>query len=302
MNKKALSREIEELKKKKKILVVAHNYQRPEVQDIADILGDSLELARIAARVPEERILLCGVKFMAESVKIISPRKTVLTPEPEAGCPMADMITGEDVRRLRKEYPDYLFMAYVNTSAEVKAEVDLCCTSSNALALVKKLKGEKIFFLPDKNLGSWINDQTQTEMELWPGFCYVHNRIQMEDLEKGRQEHPEAVAMIHPESPLQVLKAADAVLSTGQMITYARTSPAREFLVGTEEGMVYRLQSLFPEKLFYPMGRPFICDNMKKITLEKVHKALTDEETIIQIDESVIQKAAQSLNRMLEMS
>jgi len=302
MNHSELISRIMDLKKETKTVIMAHNYQRPEVQDVADILGDSLELARLARELKEERILLCGVRFMAESAKIVAPEKTVLTPEEEAGCPMADMISAEDVRRLRKEFPGYLFMAYVNTSAEVKAEVDLCCTSSNALALVRKLKGEKIFFLPDKNLGSWIKDQTGADMEVWPGFCYVHNRIRMEDLEKGRAEHPGAEAIIHPESPLDVLKAADAVLSTGQMITYVREVQAKSFLVGTEEGMIYRLETLFPDRDFYPMGKRFTCENMKKITLEKVFQALLTGEKPINVDSETIRRASRSLDRMLEMS
>jgi quinolinate synthase len=291
-----------ELKKKTNTLIMAHNYQRPEVQDVADILGDSLELARLAANVNEERILLCGVRFMAESAKIVAPQKTVLTPEKEAGCPMADMITADDIRSLRKTFPRHLFMAYVNTSAEVKAEVDLCCTSSNALDLVRKLEGQKIFFLPDKNLGAWIKDQTGADMEIWPGFCYVHNRIRMEDLQKGRAEYPEAEVLVHPESPLDVLKAADAVLSTGQMIAYARESEKKSFLVGTEEGMIYRLGTLFPDKAFYPMGRLFTCENMKKVTLEKVLHSLLTGDKPVEVEPEIIRRASRSLGRMLEMS
>jgi len=293
---------IMELKKKTNTLIMAHNYQRPEVQDVADILGDSLELARLAANVNEERILLCGVRFMAESAKIVAPQKTVLTPEKEAGCPMADMITADDIRSLRKTFPRHLFMAYVNTSAEVKAEVDLCCTSSNALDLVRKLEGQKIFFLPDKNLGAWIKDQTGADMEIWPGFCYVHNRIRMEDLQKGRAEYPEAEVLVHPESPLDVLKAADAVLSTGQMIAYARESEKKSFLVGTEEGMIYRLGTLFPDKAFYPMGRLFTCENMKKVTLEKVLHSLLTGDKPVEVEPEIIRRASRSLGRMLEMS
>jgi len=302
MTRQETASRIIELKKETGTLIMAHNYQRPEVQDIADILGDSLELARLAAKVPQERILLCGVRFMAESAKIVAPEKTVVTPEEEAGCPMADMITADDIRSLRQEFPRHLFMAYVNTSAEVKAEVDLCCTSSNALDLVRKLDGEKIFFLPDKNLGAWIKDQTGADMEIWPGFCYVHNRIRMEDLEKGRAEHPEAEIMVHPESPLDVLKAADAVLSTGQMITYVRESQKKSFLVGTEEGMIHRLATLFPDKDFFPMGRLLTCENMKKITLDKVCNALLTGEKRVELDPDIIRRASRSLVRMLEMS
>ena len=302
MNHRELVARILELKKETKTLIMAHNYQRPEVQDIADILGDSLELARLAREIPEKRILLCGVRFMAESVKILAPEKTVLTPDEEAGCPMADMITAGDVCRLREEFPRHLFMAYVNTSADVKAEVDLCCTSSNALDLVRKLKGTKIFFLPDKNLGNWVKEQAGADMEIWPGFCYVHNRIRMADLERGRSEHPEAMAIVHPESPLDVLKAADAVLSTGQMVTTVKKAKQKSFLVGTEEGMIYRLGTLFPEKTFYPMGRTFTCENMKKVTLEKVYHSLLTGEKPVEVDSETIRRASRSLSKMLEMS
>lgn len=295
-----LTQQIIRLKKEKDFLIIAHNYQRPEVQDVADFLGDSLELAKKAAQLEKENVLFCGVRFMAESAKVISPDKHIYTPEPDAGCPMADMITAEDVRRLRKEYPDYVFMAYVNTSAEVKAEVDICCTSSNALEIVNNLEGEKIYFLPDKNLGGWVKKQSGREMRMWPGFCYVHNRITADDLKKGKKEHPGAVSMIHPESPIEVLDEADAVLSTGQMITYARESKKTEFLVGTEEGMIYRLKTLLPEKKFYPMGQRFTCMNMKKITLENVHDALTNLRYEISLDDETIRKASLSLKRMLE--
>ena len=292
--------EITQLKEEGDWLIIAHNYQLPEVQDAADFLGDSLELARKAGKLEKENILFCGVRFMAESAKIISPEKNIYIPEPEAGCPMADMISASDVREMRKKYPEHVFVAYVNTSAEVKAEVDICCTSANALDIVESLKGKKIFFLPDKNLGNWVKKQSSADVTVWPGFCYVHNRITLEDLREGRKAHPEASAMVHPEAPIDVLEKADAVLSTGQMIRYAAESGHDSFLVGTEEGMIYRLQTLFPQKKFHMMGRRFTCENMKKITLEKMAGTMRNRENSIELTDDIIRKAADSLHRMLQ--
>ncbi len=292
--------QITELKRQKDFLIIAHNYQLPEVQDVADFLGDSLELANKAARLEKENVLFCGVRFMAESAKIISPDKRIFIPEPDAGCPMADMITAEDVRRLRREFPDRVFVAYVNSSAEVKAEVDICCTSSNALEIVNSVRSEKIYFLPDKNLGTWVGRQSKKDVMVWPGFCYVHNRITEGDLLRGRQAHPEAVSMVHPEAPAEVADMADHVLSTGQMIHFAARSDADEFLVGTEEGMIYRLQTLYPGKKFFEMGRRFTCSNMKKITTEKILDSLTHLRYEISLDEDIIQRASLSLSRMLD--
>ena len=297
---KELKEKIEQLKKEKDILIIAHNYQRPEIQDVADFLGDSLELAKKAANLEKEKVLFCGVTFMGESTKIVAPEKTVLLPNKNAGCAMADMITAEDVRRLREEYPDYTFVAYVNTSAEVKAEVDVCCTSANALKIVENIDNDKIYFLPDKNLGEWVKRESKKDIKLWPGFCYVHNRITINDLSEGKKLHPDALAMVHPESPIDVLQKADAVLSTGQMIKFVNDSKKEEFLVGTEAGMIYRLSTIFPDKKFYEMGREFVCKGMKRITLEDVYNALLNEQYEITVDKDVRTRAKKALDRMLE--
>ena len=294
--------EIKELKKKKNAIVVAHNYQNPEIQEIADFLGDSLELSRKAQHFETDFIVFCGVRFMAESAKILAPEKKIILANDDAGCPMADMITADNVKNIREKYPDYTIVAYVNTSAAVKSEVDVCCTSSNALEIVEKIPNDKIYFVPDKNLGGWIQRQTKKTMIMWPGFCTVHNRMTVEDISRARAEFPEGVVLVHPEAPLEVLEKADAVLSTGQMVKYAAASEKKIFIIGTEQGMIYKLKKDFPDKEFYTMGRIFTCANMKKTTLFDVKNALERENNAIELSESLMKKARHSLEEMLRLS
>ncbi len=301
MNKKNIKREILKLKKEKNAVIMAHNYQIPEIQDIADYLGGSLQLARKSREIKNKFIVFCGVKFMAESIKILSPEKSILVPEIDAGCPMADMITSDDMKRIRKDYPGYDIVAYVNTSADVKAEADICCTSANAIDIVRKLDNDKIYFVPDKNLGSWVKKNSNKEIKVWDGFCNVHNRIRVVDLEEGRKNHPDAVSLVHPEAPMDVLERADHVLSTGQMVNFVKNSDKKEFLIGTEKGLIYRMKTLYSEKNFYKMGRYFVCRNMKKNTLKKVYKSLKEEKSEISLDKDIIRNSYRAINRMFNI-
>ncbi|NOX96819.1 MAG: quinolinate synthase NadA [Nitrospirae bacterium] len=292
---------INRLRKEKKAIILAHNYQRGEVQDIADFNGDSLELSRKAAKTEAEVIVFCGVKFMAESAAILSPDKVVLIPVPEAGCPLADMITVEALRAKKKEYPEAAVICYVNSSAEVKAESDICCTSTNALQVVNSLKEERIIFVPDENLGRYVVTQTDKELIFWKGFCPTHYRVLPEDIIKAKERHPRAKVVVHPECRLDVIMLADEVLSTGGIVKYAQDVGVKEFIVGTEMGLVYRLQKENPRKRFYLATEKLICPNMKLTTLEKVANALEKTEHRVIVPEEIRLRAKQSLDRMLQV-
>jgi quinolinate synthase len=287
------------LKEEKDAVILAHNYQLGEIQDIADFLGDSLALSRQAAEVPARTIVFCGVRFMAESAKILSPDKTVLLPRREAGCPLADTITADQVRQLKKDHPRAAVVCYVNSSAEVKAECDVCCTSSNALQVVEGVEAEEIIFIPDKNLGHYISRFTQKKVIIWDGFCYVHHRIRAEELHRAKEAHPQAVVLVHPECRPEVIDLADHVLSTDGMLKFAQDSPAQEFIIGTEEGLIYRLQKENPHKRFFSAGRAMVCVNMKTIHLEDVLLSLQKDQFAIFISQEVQRRAHDALNRML---
>jgi len=292
---------IEELKRRRNAVILAHNYQLPEVQDIADFVGDSLELSRRAARVESDVIVFCGVHFMAETASILSPDKTVLLPAIDAGCPMADMITAEQLRQLKQEHPKAVVVCYVNSSAEVKAESDYCCTSANAVGVVNSLQdsAEEIIFVPDKYLGQWAASQAGRDLILWNGYCPTHARILEYDIVRLKQEHPQAVAMVHPECTGPVRNAADEVLSTGGMCRFAQSSPAEEFIVGTEIGILHRLQKENPGKRFYPALDAAVCPNMKKITLEKILWALENMQPEVRVPPDVREKALRPIERMV---
>src|SRR5665647_496278 len=263
--------EINRLKKDRDAIILAHNYQIDEVQDIADYVGDSLGLSIKASEINNKVIVFCGVRFMAETAKILNPSKTVLIPDKTAGCPMADMINAKDVIELKKQHPGAIVVCYVNSSAEVKANVDICCTSANAVAVVNSLpKDREIIFIPDKYLGSYVESQTARKMILWHGYCPTHAFIDAKSVIKMKKEHPEAEVLVHPECNSEVIKTADQVLSTGGMLEYARQSSAREFIIGTEIGIIYRLKKQNPGKIFYPANNNIICPNMKLINLEKI--------------------------------
>jgi len=248
---RTLQERVLELKRKLNAVIVAHNYQRPEVQDLADFVGDSLELARKCTQVEADVIVFCGVHFMAESAAILNPARTVLLSEVTAGCPMADMVTVEDLREWKARYPNAAVVCYVNSSAAVKAESDICCTSANGVKIVESLPHDEIIFVPDYNLGHFISTQTRKRIILYPGFCVTHARLKPEQVRRAKRAHPEAKVVVHPECVPEVVAMADAVLSTSQMLRYVKESPARTFLIGTEAGLVYRMQKENPDKEFY---------------------------------------------------
>jgi len=296
-----LKTKINKLKKEKNAVIMAHNYQIPDIQDISDHQGGSLQLAKLSKDVKNNLIVFCGVRFMAESIKILAPKKKILIPEPEAGCPMADMITREDMKKIRKDYPEYSIVAYVNTSAEVKAEADICCTSANAIDIVKNYPNDKIYFVPDKNLGGWVKKNVpEKEIKIWQGFCSVHNNISMYDFEEGKKNHPDACTLIHPEAPMDVLKKSDEVLSTGQMVDFVGKTDKQDFLIGTEKGLIYRLKTLYPDKNFYKLGRYFICRNMKKNTLKKLYISLKKDKYELNLDTEIRDKAYRAINNMFK--
>jgi quinolinate synthase len=291
------------LKTKKKAIILVHNYQLGEVQDIADFIGDSLELSQKASKTDAEVIVFCGVHFMAETASIICPDKTVLLPELHAGCPMANMITAQALREKKKEYPKATVVCYVNTSAAVKAESDICCTSANAVRLVEKLTDvQEIIFVPDQYLGSYVASQTGKKMILWPGYCPTHVRILPQDIIRRKAEHPQAKAVVHPECRPEVKALADAVLSTGGMIRFARESDAREIIVGTELGIIYRLQKENPEKKFIPASEQAICPRMKLTTLESVLWSLENMTHEIKVPERIRRRARAAVDKMLEVT
>jgi quinolinate synthase len=298
-----LVEKIERLKKDRKAVILAHNYQIPEVQDIADFVGDSLELSIRASQTDAEVIVFCGVHFMAETAKILSPGKTVLLPDKNAGCPMADMITAEQLRALKAEHPGAKVLCYVNTSAEVKAECDLCCTSANAVRMVEEVlkDAEEIIFVPDRYLAAFVAGKTGRTFITWPGFCPTHARILPEHIEAARALHPGAVVMVHPECRPEVAALADKVVSTGGMSRYAREAEAREIIVGTEPGIIHRLKKENPGKIFHPMPDSVICPNMKRTTLEKILWSLEDMKHPIEVPEAVAGRARRCIEAMLNI-
>ncbi len=297
-----LTDKIEKLKKEKNAVILAHNYQIPEVQDIADITGDSLGLSIEASKTNADIIVFCGVYFMAETAKILSPQKTVLIPDKNAGCPMADMITAEELQDLKKEHPKAKVLCYVNTSAEVKAECDICCTSANAMKVVENAfkKNEEVIFAPDKNLAQYVASQLNRDFIYWPGYCATHDRILPEHIEKKKKEHPEAEVIVHPECSPEVIALADKALSTGQMQTHVKQSDKKSYIIGTELGLVYRLEKDNPDKEFIHITNKAICPNMKKITLEKVLHSLEEMKDEVTLSQKIIQKAKNSIERMVE--
>jgi quinolinate synthase len=297
-----LEKKIKELKKKRNAVILVHNYQLPEVQDVADFRGDSLELSRIASKTEAKVIVFCGVHFMAETASILSPDKKVLVPDIHAGCPMANMITAADVRRLKKEHPDAVAVGYVNTSAEVKAELDYCCTSTNATAVVNALKNEKeIIFVPDKYLADYTSKQTGRKLITWSGYCPTHVKILPEDIKREKKFHPFAKVMVHPECLSSVVALADQVLSTSMMAKYAKETEAKEFIVGTEVGIIYRLKKDNPGKEFYAASERAICPNMKRTTQEKILWSLEEMKEEVRVPDDIRQRAKKALDRMLEI-
>ncbi|HID92552.1 MAG TPA: quinolinate synthase NadA [bacterium (Candidatus Stahlbacteria)] len=300
MSKNELRQEIMELKKAKNAVILVHNYQIPEIQEIADFFGDSLELSKIAAELDAKIIVFCGVHFMAETAKILSPDKMVLLPRKDAGCPMADMVDAESLRRLKAQYPDAEVVTYVNTTAEVKAESDVCCTSANAIKVVQNVESQRIIFVPDKNLANYVARFVDKEIIPWDGYCYVHQKIDPIEVIKAKQMNDGAKVIVHPECTKEVIDLADEVLSTSGMIRFAKNTSAKIIIVGTEEGLLYRLKKQNPDKIFYTAGPAQLCRNMKLTTLEDVYLALKEEKYKIEVPESIRKRAKIALDRMLE--
>ncbi len=296
-----MKEDIRRIKQEKGAVILAHNYQLPEIQDMADFVGDSLELARKSAEIKCKLLVFCGVKFMAETAKILSPEKKVLLPEIDAGCPMADMAQPEKVVELKEKHPDAWIVSYVNTSAEVKAVTDVCCTSANADRVVKNVPAKKVIFLPDKNLCGYVRKRVpEKEILCWDGNCYVHDRFTADEVRKARAIHPDAEIIVHPECRPEVQELADGIYSTSGILRRARETKSRKLIIGTEEGMIYRLKKENPEKEFYSLGSAKICYNMKKITLKSLKTALEEDKYEITLPEEIMTKARLSLERMLE--
>jgi len=296
-----LVEKISALKGKRNAVLLVHNYQLGEVQDIADFVGDSLDLSQRAAETAADVIVFCGVHFMAETASILCPDKVVLLPDINAGCPMANMITAERLRAKKKEHPQAAVVCYINSSAEIKAESDVCCTSANAVKVVESLDAREILFIPDQYLGHYVSAKTGKEMVLWPGFCPTHVRIKPERIKELKKEYPQAKVVVHPECTPEVIALADEVLSTSGMCRYAQRDEVREMVVGTEIGIIHRLKKENPGKRFIPISEQAICPNMKLITLEKVLWSLEEMEPEVKVPEEIRLSAKAAVDKMLEI-
>lgn len=293
--------EIRMLRNDHRAVILAHNYCRGDVQDMADFTGDSLELARKATEIQAETIVFCGVRFMAETAKILNPAKTVLLPDPSAGCPMAEMVTAAQLRELKARHPGAKAVCYVNSTAEVKAECDICVTSGNAEKVMATLKGEEVIFVPDMHLGGYISKRLGEHYTCWKGYCPIHDRLELRHVAAGRRDAgPDAPVLVHPECAKEVREAADHCLSTGEMCKFAKASPAGRFVIGTEKGILHRLRKENPEKEFVAIG-DLVCEDMKKITLEKLRDALFNMRYEVTIPEEISNKARKAIQRMLEV-
>lgn len=293
---------IQRLKKQRNAVILAHNYQLDEVQQMADYVGDSFYLSKMAANTDQDMIVFCGVRFMAETAKILSPQKVVLLPESDAGCPMAEMVTAEDLRTLKAEHPGVPVVCYVNSTAEVKAESDVCCTSANAIQVVAALPEDKVIFVPDENLGHYIATQLPAKkLILWKGHCATHVKVQPENVKMARAAYPGAEVLIHPECIPEVVAMADFVGSTSAIIHYAEQSSAKTFIVGTEMGVLVKLKESQPDKQFFLLHPGLICPNMKKVRLQSVYEALLHKQHEIIVEEQMAFQAKQALRRMLEV-
>lgn len=302
LNVKEIQEKILKLKKEKGALILSHNYMLPEIQEIADFVGDSLELAIKAAESPHELIVFCGVHFMAEGVKVVSPEKTVLLPRLEAGCFMADMINISALRKFKEKYPGRPVVCYINTDAAVKAESDICCTSANAVQIVKSVNADEVLFIPDRNLGLYIQRFTSQKIIPWDGWCNVHHRFRPEDILKLKEQHPDAVVVAHPECSPEVIDLADEVFSTGGMVRFARETKHKKIAFATEEGLLERIRRENPDKIILSVGSPKTCVNMKSIRIQDVLAALEEEKYKIEVPEEIIERARIPLIRMLEIS
>jgi quinolinate synthase len=291
---------IKDLKKKHNTIILAHNYQIPDIQDIADFIGDSLDLAMKATKTDAKNIIFCGVDFMAQSAKILNPEKNVIQPDPDAVCPMANMVNSKDLIKLKNMHPDAEVISYINTTAEIKAMSDICCTSANSVKIVKSSPSKKIIFLPDKNLGEYVKRFVKDkELILWPGICPTHNNIRKEEILKLKKAHPSAQILVHPECRPEIIDLSNSALSTNGMVKYVKESKSKEFIIGTEKELCYRLKKENPDKIFYPI-KTAVCPNMKKITLEKVLNSLESLEPKVILPDDIIKKAKIPLQKMME--
>jgi len=290
---------IQELKKRRNAVILSHNYERPEVQDVADHVGDSLELSRLAAKTDADVIVFCSVRFMAETAKILSPDKLVLLPSPEAGCPLADTITTQELKAEKARYPSAAVVAYVNCSAEIKAMADVCCTSANAIQVVNDLPQGEVLFVPDRHLGRWVEKHTAKKMIIWPGCCPTHQCLRAKDMLNLKKRHPDAEMLVHPECSDDICAMADGVYSTSQMLRHCQASPVKIFIIGTEMGMLHRLRKVMPEKKFLQPDPGLICPNMKMTQLEDVYFALKELQYPVEVSEPVRVKAMKALDFML---
>ena len=298
-----LIEEIKQLKAERNAVILAHNYVRPELQEIADFTGDSLELSIKAKNVKAETIVFCGVRFMAETAKLLSPDSVVLLPNPDAGCPMADMAAADAVAAYRAAHPEAFLVAYVNTTADVKAHVDLCCTSGNAEKIIAELpENQEILFLPDRNLGGNMNRKLDRKMDLWPGCCPTHDHVTPEMIAEARAAHPGAKVLVHPECAPEVVAEADEALSTGGILKFVRESSDKAFIIGTESGILHRLRKENPGKEFYPLQPEMICPDMKKITLENVRDCLKNMAPRIELPEEILREAVKPIEAMIARS
>jgi quinolinate synthase len=297
-----ISDRILQLKNQKHALILAHNYQAPEVQDIADFTGDSLELSRSAAKTEARVIVFCGVHFMAETAKILSPGKVVLLPDQEAGCPMADMITAEQLEEEKGKHPNIQVVCYVNSSAAVKAASDICCTSANAVEVVQSMDQDRpILFVPDQYLGHYVMQKTGRRMLLWPGYCPTHMKITVQGIEKQKVRFPDARVLVHPECRPDVIAAADEALSTGGMIRYARTFTGKTLIIGTETGILHRLRKENPQVEYVPVSEKGVCPNMKRISLEKVLFSLEEMKSEVEVPDEIRKRAYSAVEKMLNL-
>ena len=302
MEQNSLIEKINGLKKQKKAVILAHVYQRPEIYQVADFIGDSYGLSKQATKTDADIIVFCGVDFMAESAYILNPTKTVLIPTKQANCPMAAMVDVDGLRELKAKYPEAAVVSYVNTTAEVKAESDICCTSSNAVNVVNSLEEKKVIFVPDSNLANYVMRNTDKQIIPWKGWCYVHTKFSPEGIVKAKAKHVEAKVLVHPECVPEVVDLADEVFSTTGMINYVQESPDKIFIIGTEVGVVERLRQMFPEKTFYQAPPGGTCLQMKKTTLEIVLKSLEKEQFKVVVPENIRVRAQKALDRMLNVA